>query len=265
MEFFFTHGLISHASFIDAYKNCNYAKYMTECDVNFTPSTDCVNSVKNTLANIPHTIDIYDVDADVCVTDGYSGMAEMLEYTAQWNPLSRYMYESLKNAEAKKLSMPLSNDAHALRYEQQNKVDPCLKRYMSPYLNRADVQKALHVETTKWNSSGNIKYSGKLSSMIPVWKDILNNPRSESWKILVFSGDFDSVVPFQSTQRWIHCLGLPVKQDWHPWKIGKQLGGNIIDYDRMSFLTIKGSGHMVGYYTPDKNFEFFRQWIENEI
>jgi len=101
-------------------------------------------------------------------------------------------------------------------------------------------------------------------NMIPVYEEILNNPRTSSWRILVYSGDFDLVVPFQSTQRWIRCLGRPVVKPWHSWMIGKQVGGNVIEYDRISFLTIKGSGHMVPYYTPDKGYAFFQLWIDKQ-
>ena len=176
-------------------------------------------------------IDIYDVDADICTDPGFKARV-------------------------------ISN---TFGYEQQNYVDPCLELYMPPYLNRADVQKALHVEPTKWQEYGTIHYGTMNDNMIPVWQEILNNPRSKSWRILIFSGDFDSVVPFLSTQRWIHCLGLSVKKSWYPWMIGDQLGGNIIEYDRMSFLTVKGSGHDVSYYTPAKGYEFFKQWMENEL
>jgi len=263
MEFFFAHGLISHTSYVDAFKKCNYAEYMTKCNISYTPSQECVDSVTKALKEIHHNIDIYNVDAEVCVQNGLSDAADMMKYTSEWSEFSRFMHDSLM-AEAEHKSIPKMTEGHALRYEQQNHVDPCLSKYLSPYFNRADVQKALHVEPTKWNVTGNIKYEGKVKDMVPIWHDILNNPRTKSWRILVYSGDFDVVIPFMSTQRWIHCLGLPVKKDWHPWTIGDQMGGNIIEYDRMSFLTIKGSGHMVSYYTPDKGFEFFQRWIDKK-
>ena len=260
IDFFFGHGLISHETYVDVYQKCDYLNYLTDCSASFLNKTDeCQMAIAAALKELPSPIDPYNVDADVCLQNGYDGAAEELLYTSKWNGLSAFVHDSLV-AEASKGSRrsPVS-------YEQQNIVDPCLKSYMPLYLNRPDVQKALHVEPTDWKkASDKIHYATMNDSMIPVWKEILNNPRTNSWKILIFSGDFDAVVPFQSTQRWIRCLDLPVKNKWHSWMIGGQVGGNVIDYDRMSFLTIKGSGHMVSYYTPDKGFEFFKQWIEKK-
>jgi len=261
LDFFFGHGLISHATYVDVFQKCDLYKYMSDCSTNYSQKTDeCRMAITAALKEVPGSIDPYDVDAEVCLEDGYEGAALNLRYTSQWSGFSSFMQKSMR-AEAKR-HYPVRQ---SLRYEPQNYVDPCLKNYMPLYLNRADVQKALHVEPTVWKEFGNIHYGTMNDNMVPVWEEILNNARSKSWRKLVFSGDFDVVVAFEATQRWIHCLGRPVKKEWHPWMIDKQVGGNIIDYDGISFLTVKGSGHMVSYYTPDKGFEFFRQWIEKEI
>jgi len=261
LELFFSHGLISHKSYIDAFVKCDYATFISDCSAYYpNKSKECQVAINKALKELPTAIDVYDIDAEICLDDGYAGAAERMLYTTQWNGFSRFVHDSLM-AEAKTNKM---KRAPSFGYEQQNKVDPCLQDYMKPYLNRADVQKAIHADPTKWRASGNIRYGNQNDNLIPVWQEIMNNPRTKSWRILIFSGDFDAVVPFPGTQRWIHCLGLPVKKPWHQWMIGKQVGGSIIEYDRMSFLTVKGSGHMVSYYTPDKGFEFFKQWINKE-
>ena len=38
-----------------------------------------------------------------------------------------------------------------------------------------------------------------------------------SWRILIYSGDADSAVPFIGTQRWIQCLNSPITSDWANW------------------------------------------------
>ena len=260
LDFFYGHGLISHASYVDVFQKCDFFKYMTDCSASFLNKTDeCQMAISAALKELPSHLDPYDVDAEICIQNGYDGAAEELRYTSKWSGVSSFFHDSL-------LVEARTNRAlrSPIKYEQENIVDPCLKTYMPLYLNREDVQKALHVEPTVWKKSGNIHYGTMNDNMVPVWKELLNNPRTNSWKILIFSGDFDAVVPFQSTQRWIRCLDLPIKNKWHSWMIGDQVGGSVIDYDRMSFLTIKGSGHMVSYYTPDKGYEFFKQWIEKK-
>jgi len=260
VDFLFGHGLISHSAYIDVFNKCDMLSFLTDCNANFLNKTDeCRMAINAALKEVPSPIDAYDIDALVCLDNGYAGAASRTRYTSKWSGISAFIRDSLL---AEAYTHPLVDNP--IRYEPQNIVDPCLSNYMPLYLNRADVQKALHVEPTTWKEFGDIHYGTMNDNMVPVWKEILNNPRSKSWKILIFSGDFDLVVPFEYTQRWIRCLGLPIKNDWRPWMIGKQVGGYTIDYDRMSFLTVKGSGHMVSYYTPDKGFEFFKQWMEQK-
>jgi hypothetical protein len=50
--------------------------------------------------------------------------------------------------------------------------------------------------------------------MLPYFERFL---RDTTWRILVWSGDADAAVPFEGTQRWVECLGQPVKEDWAQW------------------------------------------------
>jgi len=236
--FFYTHGLLSHASYIDAYLKCDFGTYMTDCNANFQNKSDeCKMAIINALKEIPTNIDPYDVDADVCLKNGSSYNAKI----------------------TRSIRRSLMTDVVGL--EEQHDYDPCMEKYLPIFLNRADVQSAIHAEPTDWKLFGTIRYGTLFDDMIPVWHEILNNPRTTPWHILIYSGDFDAVVPFLTTQRWIHCLGRPVKTPWQSWIINDQVGGSVIEYDRLSFLTVKGTGHDVAYYTPQKGFAFFQQWI----
>jgi len=258
MGFLFHHALISQGSYEKAFEECQYGAYMPDCSANYSVKTEaCRNAIAAAIKELPGSIDVYDIDAEVCVKNGYEGAINRLKHTAQWSGISRLAMDNLM-AQAELKGTP------SVRYEQNNRVDPCLEDYIPLYLNRDEVQKAIHADKTVWKSFGDIHYGTMNDNMIPVYEEILNNPRTTSWRILVYSGDFDLVVPFESTQRWIRCLGRPVTKPWHSWMIGKQVGGNVIEYDRISFLTIKGTGHMVPYYTPDKGFAFFQKWIDKE-
>ena len=60
---------------------------------------------------------------------------------------------------------------------------------------------------------GNIHYSRNAELLYT--NDLYKKFATETnWKVLVFSGDADSAVPFIGTQRWISCLKRPVKRDW---------------------------------------------------
>lgn len=69
--------------------------------------------------------------------------------------------------------------------------------------------------------------------------------KAPQWRILVVSGDADSAVPFMGTMRWMNCLGRPVKKDWENWMLDGDVAGSVKQWDRMSFMTVKGCGHTI--------------------
>jgi len=99
---------------------------------------------------------------------------------------------------------------------------------------------------------------------IPLFEKFLATPRSQNWRILIYSGDFDAAVPFLGSQKWVHCLGRKVKKDWREWNFNKQFAGAVIDYDGITFMTVHGSGHAIPWYTPALGYEFFHRWIQDQ-
>ncbi|OQR83472.1 serine protease family S10 [Achlya hypogyna] len=131
-------------------------------------------------------------------------------------------------------------------------VGPCQASFMTAYLQRADVQAAIHVqadhvvEWTKCNVEINAAYD-RTSSALPVYPAIL----AAGLKALVYSGDTDAVVNFMGTQRWLADLKLPVVDKWHAWfGPDKQLAGYTEGYTNVTFTTVKGAGHMVPATRP---------------
>ena len=48
---------------------------------------------------------------------------------------------------------------------------------------------------------------------------IYNNLRGKGYKMLMYSGDTDSIVPTLGTQQWIHAQGWAVTEEWRPYFI----------------------------------------------
>ena len=150
--------------------------------------------------------------------------------------------------------------------------DPCMQVGLPKWLNRADVQRALHVNRTTplpvaWQEiSPVLRYS-----MDSMYSDATQHYRNffadksgaESWRILIYSGISDGAVPFRGTERWVRCLGRPVVNNWHTWTADKQVAGLVMDYDRLSLCSIRTTGHMVPMYTPQKGFYFFQRWVDD--
>ena len=67
-------------------------------------------------------------------------------------------------------------------------------------------------------------------------------------KILIYSGDADSIVNFIGTERWIteDGLNLTIVTPWKSWfGPDHQLAGYVEAYPGLMFKTVKGAGHMV--------------------
>ncbi len=77
-------------------------------------------------------------------------------------------------------------------------------------------------------------------------------------KVLVYNGDTDPGVNMEAIQdiaaAFAQQYNLAETQSWRPWTVdGKQwTGGHVTEYDHgaFSFVTVKGSGHMVPEFRP---------------
>jgi len=130
------------------------------------------------------------------------------------------------------------------------------------YLNQPAVQAAIHVRRTYWMPVGNISYSAfdMRRDIVPYYEKFFKV--APTWRILVYSGDTDSAVPFLSTQRWIDCLELPQKSPYSYWHYDGEIAGTVHALRWLTYVTIRGAGHMVPFYSPILGFEFFSNWIK---
>ncbi|KAL1833333.1 hypothetical protein ACET3Z_002984 [Daucus carota] len=132
-------------------------------------------------------------------------------------------------------------------------IDPCSDVYTKAYLNRPEVQEALHANVTKldhdWEPCSDIiqNWLDQPSTIIPLLKEFMAN----GLRVWIFSGDTDSVVPVTSTKYSLKKMNLHIKTPWHPWLINTQVGGYTEDYEgNLTFATVRGAGHQVPSYQP---------------
>eukprot|EP00029_Vermamoeba_vermiformis_P005640 TRINITY_DN2013_c0_g1_i1.p1 TRINITY_DN2013_c0_g1~~TRINITY_DN2013_c0_g1_i1.p1 ORF type:complete len:421 (+),score=102.89 TRINITY_DN2013_c0_g1_i1:1-1263(+) len=184
------------------------------------------------------SFDPYDILVDVCNADGIRDRI-------------RFNHPLFKNAPKKRY---VPNPA------------ACIDDYVTAYLNRADVQSAIHAQKNSWTLCGGINYrqGDELNSMIPYFDFFLN---ATQYKVLVYSGDADTVLSFVGTQTWILRLSRQVKSTWNAWTYnndnGQQVAGWYVIFDRMTYATIKGAGHMVPWYQPGPALQMLNNFLGN--
>ncbi|XP_022762465.1 serine carboxypeptidase-like 34 [Durio zibethinus] len=145
--------------------------------------------------------------------------------------------------------------------------DPCASDYTEVYLNRPDVQNALHANVTKmsypWtHCSDTISiWKDSPASMLPTIKKLI----AGGIRIWVFSGDTDGRIPVTATRLTLKKLGLKTIEEWTPWYTNnKQVGGWTIEYDGLMFVTIRGAGHEVPTFKPRQALQLVRHFLANK-
>ncbi|MED6108730.1 hypothetical protein PIB30_026819 [Stylosanthes scabra] len=135
------------------------------------------------------------------------------------------------------------------------------------WANDKSVQEALHVREgtfdrwTRCNLSLIDEYIKDVKSAFPYHKNLTTT----GLQILLYTGDHDLVVPHISTEGWVRSLNITVDDSWAPWFVDAQVAGYKVIYSntgyRLTYATLKGSGHSPTEYYNERCFQMFERWI----
>jgi len=134
---------------------------------------------------------------------------------------------------------------------------------LNTFLNREEVKKALHVEDlsieyTICGAKFGRTYDQGTKGSYFLYEKLISN----KLKILIYSGDSDAVVPFNGTQKWIKNLQLDVIEKNRSWRINnEEVAGYVTVYDGLTFLTVKGTGHMVPQWKRAEAYHMFDSFV----
>nr|GEZ37980.1 serine carboxypeptidase-like 27 [Tanacetum cinerariifolium] len=144
--------------------------------------------------------------------------------------------------------------------------DNCIIKYTKQYMNRPDVQKALHANVTRlpysWITCSDIvrgSWTDSPQTMLPIFKELIK----AGIRIWVFSGDTDAVLPLTGTRYSIKALKLKTIVDWHAWYDKEKVGGWSQVYEGMTYMTVKGAGHEVPMDQPKLALTIFAHFLKN--
>ncbi|MQL79531.1 hypothetical protein Taro_011975, partial [Colocasia esculenta] len=231
-EFFWSHGLISDTTYTIFSKACNYSRYVSEY-YRGSLSPLCAKVMSQVTRETSRFVDKYDVTLDVCISSVLS--------------------------QSKVLS-PKQVADH---------IDVCVEDETVNYLNRKDVQGALHARLTgvsKWTVCSSVLEYDFLNLETPTIPVVGSLVRA-GIPVLVYSGDQDSVIPLTGSrtlvQKLSNELGLKTTVPYRVWFEGKQVGGWTQVYgDILSFATIRGASHEAPFSQPGRSLVLFQSFIE---
>ncbi|KAD4888680.1 hypothetical protein E3N88_20753 [Mikania micrantha] len=140
--------------------------------------------------------------------------------------------------------------------------DPCSDDYVSNYLNRAEVQEALHARNTSWSFCGGIGWTDSPTTILPT----INQLIADGIIVWIYSGDIDGRVPVTSSRYSVNKLKIPVVVPWRPWYYNKEVGGYVVGYrGSMVLTTIRGAGHTVPSYQPERALVMISSFLQGEL
>ncbi|KAB1213809.1 Serine carboxypeptidase-like 33 [Morella rubra] len=236
LDYAWSHAVISDQLYNKARKVCDFKS--------FDWSNECNGAMEEVFENYAE-IDIYDIYAPKCLINSTSSLAH-----------SRGSVESLTEAN--------NYGVRSRRTRIFGGYDPCFSTYAEEYFNRVDVQASLHASSTvKWKVCNDFifgAYSFTVFSLLPVYTKLIKG----GLKIWVYSGDADGRVPVIGSRYCVEALRLPLKAPWRSWYHHNQVGGRIEEYEGLTFVSVRGAGHLVPLDKPSEALSLIHSFLTGE-
>ncbi|XP_038979108.1 serine carboxypeptidase 1-like [Phoenix dactylifera] len=139
--------------------------------------------------------------------------------------------------------------------------DPCTDEYVDVYLNQPVVQKSLHAVPSLWTHCSLGGWRDSPDTMLPMIEQLTTS----GIRIWLYSGDMDSIVSVTSTKYSLRMLGLPIKSPWRPWQANGEVAGYVVAYKGLTFVTVRGAGHEVPSYQPEKALVMISAFLKGKL
>ncbi|WJX88177.1 hypothetical protein P8452_70289 [Trifolium repens] len=232
-DFWWSHGQIKDSTFQMLKTVCNYSTIRRQ-GRSGKLSTDCSEVNRQLSIEVGGYTNTFDVIADICPP-------------------------------------PEEHQAYVLTKMQgaAEKIDVCVEDETIAYLNRKEVYNALNaklVGITHWSTCSSVLVYNFQNLEIPTIS-MLGELVKSGVRVLTYSGDQDSVIPFIGTRTLISelakDLGLNITQPYRAWFRGKQVAGWTEEYGGiLTFATIVGAGHAAPFYQPERSLQLFKAFLE---
>ncbi|NP_001150027.2 uncharacterized protein LOC100272373 [Zea mays] len=234
-EFFWSHGLISDSTYNIFTTVCNYSRYVSEY-YRGSLSTACDRVMSQVARETSRFVDKYDVTLDVCI------------------------------------SSVLMQSQVLVPQQGSRELDVCVEDETMRYLNRKDVQQAMHARldgVQRWTVCSSVLEYKQLDLQIPTVNTVGALVKA-GIPALVYSGDQDSVIPLTGSRTLVGRLAARLRLNatapYRAWFQGKQVGGwtQVFGGGALSFATVRGASHEAPFSQPERSLGLFRAFLAGQ-
>ena len=129
---------------------------------------------------------------------------------------SSRMGEVMINGEVKRYKRGFTLQEYA-PWSKKSIKSPLLGAFVTDYINREDVREAMNIptDTPAWVQCATINYSFVPEASYWIYPLLKNK-----YRILIYSGDTDGIVPTYGTRQWIANLKWEILAAWRPFYTG---------------------------------------------
>ncbi|XP_041966940.1 lysosomal protective protein-like [Alosa sapidissima] len=245
LYFGYYHGLLAESLWSDLNQQCCTGG---SCNFYSNSNTNCQNSVYQALYLIQDVgLNIYNLYGQCyggAPMSSYAG-----RYAADMSNLFRESGFSFKPLEEVAIpGNPMCINGTAM-YE---------------WLNNPNVRAALHIPSSvqSWelcsHTVGSL-YQRTYKDMTWFYQILLQ----QDLQLLVYNGDVDMACNFLGGKWFVESLNQQVVSQYQPWYYQDQIAGYIQQYEKITFMTVKGSGHMVPQYKPGPALQMLKNYLAN--
>ncbi|XP_072013118.1 lysosomal protective protein-like isoform X1 [Amphiura filiformis] len=159
--------------------------------------------------------------------------------------------------------MPLKDTIHPMHFDNNlGDTVPCINSTaIHGYLNKPAVRQALHIKDglPQWSICSDINYKTIYADMYKQYNALL-----AKYRILIYHGDTDLACNFLGGQEFVNSLGQQEKAQRRAWIYKNQIAGFVHEFENITYMTVKGAGHMVPQWKAPQALQMFTNFLNNK-
>uniref|UniRef100_A0A915LRJ8 Carboxypeptidase n=1 Tax=Meloidogyne javanica TaxID=6303 RepID=A0A915LRJ8_MELJA len=140
-------------------------------------------------------------------------------------------------------------------------IIPCVDdNILTNYMNLPKVRETLNIPKSlnnTWYECSDFNYDDQYDDMLDFMKNIIK----AKVPVMAYYGDTDIVCNLLLGERFATQLGIKLLTPKTSWIFEKQIGGTVTEYEGFTLLTVRGVGHMVPEWAPERALYILTQFL----